>query len=70
MQDDDRSVYRRVVESGGTLLQRDLIIPDLLPARKVSRIVDRLEARGLVVRQRHAMSNRVVLPERWHRGEP
>lgn len=67
LQDEDVSVYRRVVEAGGSLLQGDLVIAQLLPAHKVSRILDRLEARGLVVRQRHGMSNRVLLSDGWRR---
>lgn len=59
--EDERTLYRRIVHEGGELLQKDL--PRMLPfsGPKVTRLLDRLEAKGLVVRERHGMTNRIRL---------
>jgi hypothetical protein len=62
---DERRVYRRIVEAGGALLQRDLVGTGLFSGSKVTRVLDRLEAKGLVSRERHGMTNRIRLSEAW-----
>ncbi len=59
--EDERAVYRRVVHEGGQVLQKDL--RQMLPfsAPKLTRVLDRLERKGLVVRERHGMTNRIRL---------
>ncbi len=62
---DERALYRRILHEGGELLQKDLhgMLPFSGP--KISRLLDRLEGKGLVVRERHGMTNRIrVLRER------
>lgn len=58
---DERRVMRVLVEAKGEILQRDLIRITAFSDAKVSRLLDRLEERGLVVRERQGMSNRVRL---------
>lgn len=58
---DERRLMRVIVESKGDVLQRDLVRITAFSDAKVSRLLDRLEERGLVVRERHGMSNRVRL---------
>ncbi len=58
---DERRLMRVIVESKGDLLQRDLVRITAFSDAKVSRLLDRLEERGLVVRERHGMTNRVRL---------
>ena len=58
---DERRLMRVIVESKGELLQRDLVRITAFSDAKVSRLLDRLEERGLVVRERHGMTNRVRL---------
>lgn len=58
---DERSLMRAIVEAKGTILQRDLVRITSFSDAKVSRLLDRLEDRGLIVRERHGMSNRVRL---------
>jgi len=58
---DERRLMRILVEAKGDVLQRDLVRITSFSDAKVSRLLDRLEERGLVVRERHGMTNRVRL---------
>lgn len=58
---DERRLLRVVVEAKSPILQRDLVRITGFSDAKVSRLLDSLQGRGLVVRERHGMSNRVRL---------
>lgn len=58
---DERRLLRVIVEAKGDILQRDLVRVTRFSDAKVSRLLDRLQERGLVVRERHGMTNRVRL---------
>ncbi len=58
---DERRLMRVIVQSRGDVLQRDLVTATGFTGAKVSRLLDRLEERGLVVRERQGMTNRVRL---------
>lgn len=58
---DERRIVRVLVEAKGDVLQQDLVRITAFSDAKVSRLLDRLEERGLVVRERRGMSNRVRL---------
>lgn len=58
---DERRLMRAIVDAHGELLQRDLVAATTFSDAKVSRLLDRLEQRGLVVRERQGMTNRVRL---------
>jgi len=57
----ERRLIRVLVEARGDVLQRDLVTATAFSDAKVSRLLDRLEERGLVVRERQGMTNRVRL---------
>ena len=59
--EDQRLLYVRIREAGGAVLQSDIVRWGLFSKPKVTRLLDRLEARGLAVRERHGMTNRVRL---------
>jgi hypothetical protein len=58
---DEKKVYETVVEAEGVMFQGELVEKSGFPKAKVSRILDRMEARGLIERKRRGMSNAVVL---------
>lgn len=62
--EDERAVYRLLLSKGGQVLQKDLRQLVSFSGPKVSRVLDRLERKGLVVRERHGMTNRVRLTDR------
>ena len=58
---DERRLFREIVAARGPILQRDLVRATSFSDAKVSRLLDRLEQRSLVVRERHGMTNRIRL---------
>jgi hypothetical protein len=62
--EDERAVYQRLLGEGGQVLQKDLRQMVAFSGPKVSRVLDRLERKGLVIRERHGMTNRVRVTER------
>ncbi len=61
LDEDERRLYLQVREAGGTALQRDLVASGTFSKAKVTRLLDKLERRGLVVRERYGATNRVRL---------
>ena len=59
--EDERKIVRIIADEGGTLFQSQLVERSGFSKSKVSIVLDRLEARGILVRRRHGMSNAVVL---------
>ena len=58
---DEKKLYDMVAVSDGVMFQSDLVEKSGLQKVKVSRVLDRLEAQGLLERRRRGMSNVVVL---------
>ncbi len=56
---DERRIYLEVRGHGGVMTQKDLAGLGMFSKAKVSRVLDRLEAKGIVVRERNGMTNRV-----------
>jgi uncharacterized membrane protein len=60
---DERVVLGLVVESGGSAFQSDLVERSGFSKGKVSLVLDRLEARGIVQRKRSGMTNLITVIE-------
>lgn len=58
---DEKSVFEKVIESQGTIFQSALVGKLSLSKVKVTRILDRLEGKGLIERKRRGMTNIVIL---------
>lgn len=56
---DERRLFQALLDANGTSWQRDLARGTNFSNSKVSRLLDRLEGRRLVVRERQGMANRV-----------
>jgi len=54
-------MYLELREHGGSMLQRDIVGLGIFSKAKVTRVLDKLEAKGLVRREAHGMTNRVRL---------
>ncbi|TAL47005.1 MarR family transcriptional regulator [archaeon] len=61
LQADDKKVFDEIARNDGSVFQNDLISSTGFSKVKVSRILDRLETKGIVERRRRGMSNIVVL---------
>lgn len=64
LNDSERLLYLRLRDTDSEVLQRDVVGWGTFSAAKVSRLLDRLERKGLIVRERHGMTNRVRLLHR------
>ncbi len=58
---EEREVYRFVTDADGSIMQSDIVDKSSLSKVKVTRILDKLEGKGLVERRRRGMGNIVVL---------
>ncbi|NIO45006.1 MAG: hypothetical protein GTN36_05645 [Candidatus Aenigmarchaeota archaeon] len=58
---DEKFVLEKIIEADGTIFQSDLVDKTKFTKVKVSRILDRLEGRGLIEKRRRGMANIVVL---------
>lgn len=57
---DEKIIFQKIIDNDG-ILQRELVIKAGFSEPKVSRLLDRLERRGLIIRQRDGMGNRVLI---------
>lgn len=58
---DERKVYETIAGSDGVVFQSDIVEKTHFPKVKVTRLLDRMEHRGLVERRRRGMSNIVLI---------
>jgi len=58
---EESKAYETIVFSGGTIFQSELVEKSGLDKVKISRILDKLEGKGLIERKRRGMSNVIVL---------
>jgi uncharacterized membrane protein len=63
LQDDERKVYDLIVAADGFIFQNDLMKKTGYSKVKISRILDKLELKGIVERRRRGMANIVVLKD-------
>lgn len=56
---DERRLYGMIQDAGGELLQMHVVSTRVFSKAKVTRLLDKLEKRGLVIRERHGMTNRI-----------
>lgn len=64
LSENERAVYELVAEAEADVLQKDLPERTGMSKATVSRVLDRLERRGLVQRVSHGMTNKVVPGDR------
>jgi len=60
LEGDEKVLFQNIFD-GGMILQRELISKTGFSEPKVSRLLDKLERRGLIIRQRDGMGNRVLI---------
>ncbi|MDO8726651.1 MAG: MarR family transcriptional regulator [Candidatus Methanoperedens sp.] len=60
LEGDEKIIFQNIIDNDG-ILQRDIIMKTGFSEPKVSRLLDRIEKRGLIIRQRNGMGNRVLL---------
>ena len=58
---DERKLYQIMIDSEGVMFQSELVEKSGYPKVKVSRLLDKMEARGLLERRRRGMANVIIL---------
>jgi uncharacterized membrane protein len=58
---DKRRVLSEIVEAGGEILQSDLPTRTGFPKAKITRILDYLEVKGLIIRKSYGMTNKIII---------
>jgi uncharacterized membrane protein len=58
---DKRKVFNEIVEAGGEILQSDLPMRTGFSKAKITRILNYLEAKGLIIRKSCGMTNKVII---------
>jgi hypothetical protein len=58
---DEKAIVTLIIAEGGTMFQSQLVEKSGFSKTKVSLVLDRLEARNVLERRRHGMSNVIVL---------
>jgi uncharacterized membrane protein len=58
---DEKKVFETIAGSDGVVFQSDIVEKTQFPKVKVTRILDRMEHKGLVERRRRGMSNIVLI---------
>jgi len=61
LDEDEKRMYLELRDHGGQMYQRDLVALGIFSKPKVTRVLDKMEAKGLVVREAHGMTNLVRL---------
>ncbi len=57
----EKRVYLLLIDSGGSLLQKDLVGLDDFSRATISRIIDKLEKKGIIEKIRHGSTNKIIL---------
>ncbi len=61
LNNDEKIVFDKIIESEGTLFQSDLVEKTNFTKVKITRVLDKLEGRGLIERKRRGMTNVIIL---------
>ena len=64
---DEREMYRTIVDAGGAMLQKDLIVKLKWSDAKVSRTIDKLIEKRVVSKERYGSTNRVKVDLTYER---
>ena len=63
---DKRQIFNEIVEANGEILQSDLHVQTGFSRSKITRILDYLELKGLIVRKSYGMTNKIVINRKGH----
>jgi hypothetical protein len=58
---DERIVFKSIMDSGGEVLQKDLMAKNRMSNAKVSRVLDRLLQKGVITKERYGATNKVSI---------
>lgn len=56
---DERAMFKAIMDTGGEALQKDLMQRTKMSNAKVSRVLEKLEQKGVISKERHGSTNKV-----------
>ncbi len=68
LEGDEKKLVKEIADHGGEMLQNELVLSLNFSKAKVSRMLNDLEKRGLVVKKQYGLTNKVALADKL-RGE-
>lgn len=60
---DEKVIFEKIIDAQGTIFQSDLVDKTQFAKVKVTRILDKLEGKGIIERKRRGMTNVVILKQ-------
>ena len=66
LEGDKRKVFNEIIEANGEILQSDLHVQTGFSKAKITRILDYLELKGLIIRKSYGMTNKIVINRKGH----
>jgi uncharacterized membrane protein len=61
LNEEEKNIFENIIESQGSIFQSELVDKTKLTKVKITRILDRLEGKGLIERKRRGMTNIIIL---------
>jgi uncharacterized membrane protein len=61
LEGNEKQIFEEITARDGRVLQSELVEKSSLSKATVSRVLDSLEGKGLIIRQRHGMNNIILL---------
>ena len=61
LNDEEKTIFEKIIESQGSIFQSELVDKTQLTKVKITRILDKLEGKGLIERKRRGMTNNIIL---------
>ncbi len=61
LNEEEKNVFEKIIESQGSIFQSELVDKTELTKVKITRILDKLEGKGLIERKRRGMTNIILL---------
>lgn len=61
LEGDEKKLYELIVMEGGQVVQKEIVARKIFSKAKVTRLLDKLEKRGIVVRERYGSTNKIKL---------
>ena len=58
---EERVIFENIIEAQGSIFQSELVDKTKFTKVKITRILDKLEGKGLIERKRRGMTNRIIL---------
>ncbi|MFH1236785.1 MAG: hypothetical protein V1648_00055 [Candidatus Aenigmatarchaeota archaeon] len=58
---DERNVFQNLVDANGEMLQNALVLKSGMSKVKMTRVLSSLERKGLILKERHGLTNRIKL---------